>query len=89
MWTTLYFTPCPVTSCPACEPNSTDCEYSQPFRHIQYNRTANLRPMATLAILFSRRIARCGIDAASPGYTVSLLVLLPPARNAEARCLAY
>src|SRR5467141_3056388 len=29
-----------------------------------------------------------GSDAASPGYTVSLLVLLPPARNAEARYLA-
>src|SRR5467141_1925450 len=29
-----------------------------------------------------------GSDAASPGYTVPLLVLLPPARNAEARCLA-
>ncbi len=26
MWTTLYFTPCPVASFPACEPNSTNCE---------------------------------------------------------------
>jgi hypothetical protein len=37
----------------------TDCEYTQPFRHIQYNRTANWRSKATLAMLFSRRIARC------------------------------
>jgi hypothetical protein len=58
-WTTLYFSPCPIPSCPAYEPNSTDCEYSQPFRHIQYNRTASLRPIATLAMLLCRRIARC------------------------------
>ena len=25
-WTTLYFTPCPVPSFPACEPNLTNCE---------------------------------------------------------------
>jgi hypothetical protein len=25
-WTTRYFTPCPITSFPACEPNSTNCE---------------------------------------------------------------
>src|SRR5277367_1175615 len=25
-WTTLCFTPCPVPSFPACEPNSTNCE---------------------------------------------------------------
>ena len=30
----------------------------QPFRHIQYNRTASLRPIATLAMLLCRRIAR-------------------------------
>ena len=58
MWTAFYFTPCPVPSCPAYEPNSNDCEYSQPFRHIQYNRTASLRPIATLAMLLCRRIAR-------------------------------
>ena len=55
----FYFTPCPVPSCPAYEPNSSDCEYSQPFRHIQYKRTASLRPIATLAMLLCRRIARC------------------------------
>ena len=44
MWTAFYFTPCPVPSCPAYEPNSNDCEYSQPFRHIQYKRTPSLRP---------------------------------------------
>jgi len=58
-FTVLYFTPCPVPSCPAYEPNSNGREYSQAFRHIQYNRTANRRPIATLAMLFSRRIARC------------------------------
>jgi hypothetical protein len=58
MWTTLYFTPCPVPSCPAYGPNSNDCEYSHPFRHIQYNRIAILRPIATLAMLLCRRIAR-------------------------------
>ena len=25
-WTTCYFTPCPIPSFPACEPNSTNCE---------------------------------------------------------------
>jgi hypothetical protein len=57
-WAALYFTPFPIPSCPAYEPNSNDGEYSQPFRHIQYNRTASLRPIATLAILLCRRIAR-------------------------------
>ena len=42
-----YFTPCLIPSCPAYEPNSNDGEYSQPFRHIQYNRIASLRPIAT------------------------------------------
>ena len=59
MWTVFYFTPCTVPSCPAYEPNSNDGEYSQPFRHIQYNRIANRRPIATLAMLLCRRIARC------------------------------
>jgi len=36
-----------------------DGEYSHPFRHIQYNRTASRRPIATLAMLLCRRIARC------------------------------
>ena len=57
-WTVFYFTPCPVPSCPAYEPNSIDGEYSQPFRHIQYKRTPSLRPIATLAMLLCRRIAR-------------------------------
>ena len=57
-WTAFYFAPCPVTSCPAYEPNSNDGEYSHPFRHIQYKRTASLRPIATLAMLLCRRIAR-------------------------------
>ncbi len=42
----VYFTPCPVPSCPAYEPNSIDGEYAQPFRHIQYKRTPSLRPIA-------------------------------------------
>src|SRR6266852_6454020 len=50
--TVFYFTPCPVPSSPAYEPNSTDCEYSHPFRDIQYNLIANLRPIPTLAMLF-------------------------------------
>ena len=40
-------------------PYSTNCEYCQLFRHIQYNRTASFLAMATLAILFCRRIIRC------------------------------
>ena len=56
-WTVFYFPPSTVPSCPAYEPNSNDGEYSQPFRHIQYNRTAGLRPIATLAMLLCRRIA--------------------------------
>ena len=35
--TTHYFAPWVLPSCPAYEPNSTDGEYLQPFRHIQYN----------------------------------------------------
>src|SRR5271170_1758053 len=58
-WTALYFTPCPVPSCPSYEPNSSDGEYAQPFRHIQYKRTASRRPIATLAMFLCRRIARC------------------------------
>src|SRR4029077_21294688 len=57
-WTAPYFTPFPIPSCPAYEPNSNEGEYAQPFRHIQYNRTASLRPIATLAMLLCRRIAR-------------------------------
>jgi len=49
-------------SCPAYERTLLDCEYSQPLRHIQYNRTASLRPIATLAMLLCRRIARCMCD---------------------------
>jgi len=59
MWTAFYCTPSPVPSCPACEPNLTHSEYSQPFRHIQYNRTPSLRAMATLAMFRCRRIIRC------------------------------
>ena len=55
----VYFTPCPVPSCPAYEPNSIDGEYSRPLRHIQYKRTPSLRPIATLAMLRCRRIAKC------------------------------
>jgi hypothetical protein len=32
-----------------CESNLTHSEYSQPFRHIQYNPTPSLRDMAPLA----------------------------------------
>src|SRR5215467_1805614 len=37
MWTVFYFPPWTVPSCPAYEPHLPDCEYTQPFRHIQYN----------------------------------------------------
>src|SRR5882762_1356143 len=57
--TAFYFPPCPVPSFPAYEPNSNDREYSHPFRHIQYKRTPSFRPIATLAMLLCRRIARC------------------------------
>src|SRR5437660_8880640 len=40
-------------------PYSTNCEYCQLLRHIQYNRTASILAMPTLAILFSRRITSC------------------------------
>src|SRR5215470_7034015 len=58
-WTMFYFSPCPVPSCPTYEPNSNDDEYSHPFLHIQYKRTPSRRPIATLAMLLCRRIARC------------------------------
>jgi hypothetical protein len=48
----------PVTELSRVRTDSKDAEYSQPFRHIQYNRTASLRPIATLAMLLCRRIAR-------------------------------
>jgi hypothetical protein len=56
-FTTLYFTPWEVSGFPAYEPNSNDGKYSHPFRHIQYNRVAIRRPIATLAMLLCRRIA--------------------------------
>ena len=59
MCTTPYFTPWTVPRFPAFEPNSTNCEYCQLFRHIQYDLTASFLAMATLAVLFPRRIIRC------------------------------
>ena len=88
IWTTFYFTPCEITSFPAFEPNSTNCEWSQPLRHIQYNRTASFLAMATLAILFSRRTLSADTDAASLGYTVQPPALLPPSKSAVGRCPA-
>src|SRR5882762_6004842 len=55
----------------AYEPNSNDGEYSQPFLHIQYNRIASLRPIATLAMLLCRRIARCSTDVSKSGDVFS------------------
>jgi len=52
----FYCLPFPISSFPACELNSNDGEYSELFRHIQYKRTPSLRPIATLAIFFRRRI---------------------------------
>jgi hypothetical protein len=39
----------------------------QPFRHIQYKRTAMRRPIATLAMLLCRRIASVCTDVANVG----------------------
>jgi len=58
-WSAFYCPPFPIPSSPACEPNSSDGEYSRLFRHIQYKRAPSLRPIATLAMLRCRRMARC------------------------------
>jgi len=58
-WSAFYCPPLPIPSSPACEPNSSEGEYSQPFRHIQYKRAPILRPIATLAMFRCRRMARC------------------------------
>jgi hypothetical protein len=87
----VYFTPCPVPSCPAYEPNSIDGEYAQPFRHIQYKRTASLRPIATLAMLLCRRIAKrryrrrqCGLFRAA-----ACAASTSKKRNKELPCLSF
>ena len=49
----------------------------------RYNRRHRL-----FGHLFSGRFKALNVDAASPGYTVSPLVLLPPASSPAARCLA-
>jgi hypothetical protein len=54
---------------PRCEPNSIDCEYSRPFRHIQYNRTPSSAPMATLAMLFPGASPGAHTDAASADHS--------------------
>jgi len=74
---------------PRNEPHLTDCEYSQPFRHIQYNLIAIRRPMATLAMLLCRRIAGEHTGVSSPAGYALLLGLLPPnkKRNKELPCL--
>ena len=56
-FTVLYFPPCPVPGCPAYEPNSNDGEYSQPFRHIQYKRTAKRRSIAGNALVSTHCLA--------------------------------
>jgi len=83
------FTPCPVPSPPTYEPNSIDGEYSHLFRHIQYKRIASLRPIATLAMLRCRRIARWMSDVSTHRWHVQRLERLPPARSATENCLAY
>jgi len=55
--TMFYFSPCPVPGCPAYEPNSNDGEYSQPFRHIQYKRTAKRRSIAGNALVSTHCLA--------------------------------
>src|SRR6516165_2958048 len=87
--TALYFTPFLVPSCPAYEPNSNDGEYSQLFRHIQYNRTASLRPIATLAMLLWRRIARCMYRRRQSGWirAAAWAASTNKKRNNELPCL--
>jgi len=53
-----YFTPCPVPSFPAYEPNSNDCEYLIAIPHIQYKRTPSFRPSLPW---------QCSCADASPG----------------------
>jgi hypothetical protein len=81
--------PCPVPSCPAYEPDSNDGEYSQPFRHIQYNRIASLRPIATLAMLLCRRIARCMYRRRQLGWirAAAWAASTSKKRNKELPCL--
>ena len=85
----VYFTPCPIPSCPAYEPNSIAGEYSQPFRHIQYKRTPSLRPMATLAMLWCRRIAKWRYRRRQSGWlrTAACAASTSKKRNKELPCL--
>src|SRR4029077_5435841 len=87
--TALYFTPFLVPSCPAYEPNSSNGEYSQPFRHIQYNRTASLRPIATLAMLWCRRMARWMYRRLQSGWlrAAAWAASTSKKRNKELPCL--
>jgi hypothetical protein len=89
MWTAFSFTPCPVPSCPACEPNLTHSAYSQPFRHIQYNRTPSLRAIATLAMFRCRRSARCRYRRLQSASHRAAACAASPSkkRNSELPCL--
>ena len=89
MCTAFYFPPCPVPSCPAYEPNSNFGEYSHPFRHIQYNRIASRRPIATLAMLLCRRIARCLYRRLQSGWlrAAAWAASTNKKRNKELPCL--
>jgi hypothetical protein len=71
------------------EPHLTDCEYSQPVRHIQYNLIASLRPIATLAILLCRRIARWIHRRLQSGWirTAAWAASTSKKRNKELPCL--
>jgi hypothetical protein len=82
----VYFTP-PVPSCPAYEPNSIDGEYAQPFRHIQYRRTPNLCPIATLQCSCADASPDECIDVASPDCSAPLLARLLPVRSATTSAL--
>ena len=73
--TAFYFTPCPVPSCPAYEPNSNDGEYSQPFRHIQHNRIASRVPSLPW---------QCFCVDASPGESTDVSILMNGSAAARA-----
>jgi len=70
------------------EPHSNDGEYSQPFRHIQYRRTARRRPIATWQCSCADASPGAGTDVASPAGYALLLGLPPPTRSATRNCLA-
>ena len=63
-------------------------EYSQPFRHIQYNLIAIRRPIATLAMLLCRRIARCLSQHLQSGWIRAAAWAASTSNTPTRNCLA-